>query len=423
MIEEFFRRPHVRHRLQRGPLASVFGPYVEHLKRRGYGRGSAQQYVQAVEHFGGWMARRGYVLADLESALVTTFLRQHLPHCRCRQQRLRSLPTSRAALRQLLLVARAARVGEPPLTPPTKTAVDGVDGVIAKFDRHLAHACGLTSATRCSYQREVRGLLVARFADGAVDLNALRSVDIRDFVTTRAQRLSPGSANVVSNAMRAFVRFLCLQGIRTAGVPAAIPRAAVWRLSHVPRILSDAELSAFLAAFDRTTELGRRDYAIVVCLVELALRAGEVAAITLDDIDWRASTLAIPTRKGRRGTRMPLPKQVAIALADYLQYGRPATDDRAVFVHHRAPRGVRGEASLVRCAVRRAYERAGLDPSLTGTHVLRHTTATRLLEAGASMKEIADLLGHRCIDTSAIYAKVGRTALQSVALTWPEVQP
>jgi len=122
----------------------------------------------------------------------------------------------------------------------------------------------------------------------------------------------------------------------------------------------------------------------------LGLRAGEVAAITLDDIDWRAGTLAIPTCKSRRGTRLPLPAQVAVALADYLQRGRPATTERAVFVHHRAPRGARGKASLIRIAVRRAYARAGLDPRLTVTHVLRHTAATRLLRAGASMKEIAE---------------------------------
>jgi integrase len=298
-----------------------------------------------------------------------------------------------------------------------------VEGIIAAFDQHLVQTCGLAPATRRSYQREAGALLVRRFGRGVVDLATLRSPDIHGFVTTRAERLCPASANGVSNAMRAFVRFLALQGIPAAGAPSAVPRAAVWRLSHVPRVLSDTELTAFLAAFDRASDLGRRDYAIAVCLAMLGLRAGEVAAITLDDIDWRASTLAIPTSKSRRGTRMPLPAQVATALADYLRHGRPPTAERAVFVHHRAPRGARGEASLVRIAVRRAYARAGLDPRLTGTHILRHTAATRLLRAGASMKEIADVLRHRCLDTSAIYSKVDRTALQGVALAWPEVQP
>lgn len=266
-------------------------------------------------------------------------------------------------------------------------------------------------------------MLVARFGVGDVDLAALGPADVHGFVTTRAQHLCPASANSVANAVRALVRFLALQGIRAAGAPSAVPRAAVWRLSHLPRVLSDTDIAAFLAAFDRTTALGRRDYAIATCLVTLGMRAGEVAAITLDDIDWRSATLAIPTGKSRRESRMPLPAQVAEALADYLRCGRPATAERAVFVHHRAPRGSRGGASLIRIAVRRAYARAGLDPCLTGTHVLRHTAATRLLRAGASMKEIADVLRHRSLDTSAIYAKVDRTALQGVALPWPEVQP
>lgn len=298
-----------------------------------------------------------------------------------------------------------------------------VDGVVAAFDHHLEQTCGLAAATRHGYRREVRALLVARFGSAAVDLAALGPADVQGFVAIRAQHLRPASANSVSNAVRALVRFLGLQGIRAAGAPSAVPRAAVWRLSHVPRVLSDTDVAAFLAAFDRATPLGRRDYAIAVCLVGLGMRAGEVAAITLDDIDWRSATLAIPAGKGRRGSRMPLPAQVAQALADYLRFGRPATAERAVFVHHRAPRGTRGDASLIRIAVRRAYARAGLDPRLTGTHVLRHTAATRLLRAGASMKEIADVLRHRSLDTSAIYTKVDRTALQSVALPWPEVQP
>jgi site-specific recombinase XerD len=419
MIHEFFERLHVQRRLQRGPLAAVFDTYVDHLKGRGYGRVTIQQYVQAVEHFGGWLARRGRVLADVDLSLVGEFLARHLARCRCRRQRSRAVPIARAALRQLLAVLPSARAVQPVAAPSTTS----IDGVIDAFDHHLVQTCGLADATRHGYRREVRALLVARFGGGAVDLAALGPTEVQGFVTSRAQHLCPASANSVSNAVRALVRFLALQGMRTAGAPSAVPRAAVWRLSHVPRVLSDTELAAFLAAFDRTTALGRRDYAIAVCLVTLGMRAGEVAAITLDDIDWRAATLAIPRGKSRRGTRMPLPAQVAAALADYLRCGRPATAERAVFVHHRAPRGTRGEASLIRIAVRRAYARAGLDSRLTGTHVLRHTAATRLLRAGASMKEIADVLRHRSLDTCAIYTKVDRAALQGVALPWPEVQP
>ncbi|HVJ97643.1 MAG TPA: site-specific integrase, partial [Acidimicrobiia bacterium] len=191
-------------------------------------------------------------------------------------------------------------------------SMSSVEGVIAAFDHHLAHTCGLAAATRHGYRREGRALLVARFGDDAVDLSALRPDEIRDFVTARAKHLCPTSVNGVSNAVRALVRFLALQGFRSAGAAAAVPRAAVWRLTQVPCVLSDAEVDSLLGAFDRTTALGRRDYAIALCRVALGRRAGEVAAITLDDIDWRAGTLALPTGLGRAMARLSRVRLVSV---------------------------------------------------------------------------------------------------------------
>ena len=162
-----------------------------------------------------------------------------------------------------------------------------------------------------------------------------------------------------------------------------------------------------------------RDYAIALCLSGLGLRASEVARLTLDDVDWRAATIGIAPSKGRRGDCLPLPAYIAKALVDYLRHGRPETRARFIFVHHRAPLGRGGSASLVRSAVRLAYARVGLDARFTGTHVLRHTAATRILRNGGSMKEVADVLRHRSLDTSAIYAKVDLPMLADVALPWP----
>jgi site-specific recombinase XerD len=193
-------------------------------------------------------------------------------------------------------------------------------------------------------------------------------------------------------------------------------------LARIPRVLTDDEVEAFLGAFDRTRGHGRRDYAIAVCLLDLGLRAGDIGRIKLDDVDWRSSVLTLAPGKNRRGRCLPMPVRVACALVDYLRCGRPQTVERALFVHDRAPYGKGIGPTAVRSAVRLAYARAGLDARLTGTHILRHTTATRLLRAGVSMKEIADVLGHRSIDTSAIYTKVDLSALRTVALSWPEVR-
>jgi site-specific recombinase XerD len=298
-----------------------------------------------------------------------------------------------------------------------------IEEIVTAFEIHLRETCGLAPATRCYYRRYVRDLLTARFGCGPVRLAALTLDDVIQFVTARAGQMAPPSANTVTTAVRSFLRYLQLCGLGDPRWPAAVPHAACWRLAGLPRALSDEQLKAFLAAFDRAPGTGRRDFAIALCFTALGLRVGEIAQLTLDGVDWRAGILTLAPGKSRRVDQLPLPGHVTAALADYLRTDRPKTQSRAIFVHHRAPRGEPLGASGVRSAMRQAYHRAGFSPRLTGTHVLRHTVATRLLSGGTSMKEIADLLRHRSLDTSAIYAKVDLPALAKVALPWPEVQP
>jgi site-specific recombinase XerD len=417
MIERFFRKSHVRRRLEEGPLAGVVRDYLGRLEQRGYSPFTIHQYVQAAEHFGRWLTRSGRAVADADIASVEDFLARHLPRCRCRTPRSRTTYSVRAALHQLL-----AGVGV------DRRRVDGdssrglIGTVVEDFDRHLTDTCGAAAATRRYYLREARAFLVMQFGEGPVDLTSVTAAAARAFVTMRAKALTPASTNVVVTAVRSFGRYLQLRGVRASAWTAAVPRAADWRLARVPRVLTDEEVDALLAAVDRTRAHGRRDYAIALCLLDLGLRASEVADLTLADVDWRAGILTLPAGKIRRGSSLPLPVRVARALADYLRNGRPETSDRALFVHHRPPRGRRIGPGVVRSAMRLAYARADLDSRLTGTHVLRHTAATRLLRAGVSIKEIADLLRHRSLDTSAIYAKVDLPALAAVALPWPEVR-
>lgn len=413
MFEHYFRRRHVRRRLEANVLAESLAGLVEHLARRQHTRLAIQSYVQAVEHFGRWLQRTGRAVEDVDAAIVQRFLTRHLPHCQCPLPCARSVPTLRAALHQLLRVLpRPAAVAGPPLTP--------IDDEVLAFDTHLRDTCGLTPATRGYYGRYVRELLIARFGPGPVDLATLTLDDLIAFVTARAAHLTPGSANTVTTGVRSFLRYLQLRGVGDSRWAAAVPRAACWRLAALPRALDDGQLQAILAAFDRARPTGQRGYAIALCFTRLGLRAGDVARMTLDDVDWRASTLTLSPGKGRRADRLPLPAAVAAALAAYLRHGRPTTAAREIFVHHRAPRGGPLGPSGVRGAMRQAYHCSGLDPHVTGTHVLRHTVATRLLQAGASMKEIADVLRHRSLDTSAIYAKVDLATLTTVALPWPE---
>jgi site-specific recombinase XerD len=414
MIDRFFRKAHVRRRLEDGPLASVVHVYLGRLAEHGYSTVTIHQYVGAAEHFGRWIARSGRAVTDADAAAVRTFVTEHLPRCRCRAPGTRTAHCVRAGLHQLL-----AAMGVE--WPPERSAAP-IGAVIDDFDRHLNDTCGAAVATRRYYLREAGGLLTSVFGVGPVDLRAVTSARARAFVTMRAKDLRPASTNVVVTAVRSFGRYLQLRGFATAAWASSLPRAADWRLARVPRVLTDEQIHALLGAFDRRRAHGRRDYAMTVCLLDLGLRASEVAGLTLDDVDWRCATISLVAGKSRRRSVLPVPDRVARALADYVRYGRPTTSDRALFVGHRPPRGRRVGPAVVRSAVRLAYARAGLDPRLTGTHVLRHTAATRLLQAGVSMKEIADVLRHRSLDTSAIYAKVDMSALAAVALSWPEAR-
>jgi integrase len=198
---------------------------------------------------------------------------------------------------------------------------------------------------------------------------------------------------------------------------------ACWKLAWLPRGLTDEQFDRLLASFGRTTPCSRRNYAIVQCLATLGLRPVEVAGLCLEDIDWRAGTIHLRTRKTRRGALLPLPREAGRAIAEYLRKERPQSTARQVFLRHDS--GRRGEAissGIVTGVVRHALDRAGIDDApIAGAYVLRHTVAIRLVRRGTGIKEVADFLGHQHLDTTAIYAKVDLEALREVALPWPEV--
>jgi site-specific recombinase XerD len=197
---------------------------------------------------------------------------------------------------------------------------------------------------------------------------------------------------------------------------------AHWRRAPLPRSLSDEHLATLLASFDLHTATGRRDHAMVMCMAGVGLRAGDVAALSLDDLDWRAGTLRLSRGKERRASMLPLTAPVGRALVGYLRHGRPRTPARRVFVRHQLPVGHPLTSQAVSAAVRLAFMRARLDVPSKGAHVLRHTAATRMVRAGTSLKEVADILRHRRLETTMIYAKVDLATLVEVAQPWPAVR-
>ena len=231
------------------------------------------------------------------------------------------------------------------------------------------------------------------------------------------QGRGPRSIAATGSAIGCYLRFRSMSGDRVSDLSAAIPRAAHWRLASLPEVLTDAEINELLRSFDHPFPSRQRAYAMVRCLIDLGLRCSEVVKLQLDHVNWADGTINLVETKGGRADVLPLPSVTGAAIASYLREERPPTSNRAIFVRHVAPYDEPIKPATVKQAVMAGYRRCGW--TRTGVHILRHSVASRLLRAGAPMKEIADVLRHRSLDTSAIYAKVDLSKLAAVALPWP----
>lgn len=419
MIEYLFRSARVRRRLQRSLLGlTVFDEVAAYLIGRRHSASTIQQYIQSIEHFDGWLRRTRHNVAEIREDVVASFLSMHLRQCRCPVPACTTLFQVRAALRHLLVVLR--RRGS---IAPQRATTSASTKLIEEYSEHLREVRGAAASTCSYYCRYAREFLDVQFTDGPLEISRIRPTDVTRFITDRSTRWSTGSMKAASTALRSFFRFLQMTGRGDERLARSVPTIPLWRLSSIPRVLTENQVRAVLASFDRSAATGRRGYAMTRCMAELGLRACEVAALTIDDFDWRAGTITVPATKTRREDVLPLPASVAHAVLAYLRRGRPTSTTRRVFVRHVAPIGVPAGASVVRRAVQTACARAGLDRKLSCASVFRHTVATRLLRTGSTIKEVADVLRHRSIDTVAIYAKVDLPTLRSVALPWPGCMP
>lgn len=392
--------------------AVLIGHFRSYLMARGYAGGTLQHYCSTVEHFLSWLSEADGARPRIDAQSVSRFLDEHLPGCRCPHPGSKDMKSARAALNQLLLMR-----GESRLRPYVALASREIEAVVSRFDAYLEQACGLAAATRWYHRRYARTFLRGLYGDAPVDFSRITAEALLWFVNEQARRMEPASVGVLAYSLRTLLRFLQLEGTTRPELIRAVPRAAVWSLATLPQSLSAAELQRFWSAFERSGPVGRRDYAMARCLADLGLRCQEVANLQLDDIDWHSATVHLAGTKSRRAGQLPLSQITGGALAAYLRNGRPATPSRSVFVLHRAPAGQAITGAGVRGAIRRAFARAGM--AWSGTHILRHTVAARMVQEGVSLKEVADVLGHRSIDTTLIYTKVDLPQLARVALPWP----
>jgi integrase/recombinase XerD len=415
MLDSLFQdAPHVQ-RLRANPLGALFDRFAEFLFRHGHAPRCIHTVLRAAEHFGYWLGTQhaSVTVGEVTKASARRFLDEHLPSCSCLAPFPRDRCAARTALNHLLrLLAQDDPARSlPPATPH--------DALLAEYDRFLRQTCGLAALT-CLYRlRYAREFLQRSYGDGPADFSRLRPADFQDYFRRYASHLEPGSITVLAASLRSFFRFLAIAHAVDPTLAAAIPCAPRWAQDRLPRTLSDADLQMVLDSFDAGTATGRRDLAMVRCMCDIGLRVSDVVSLTLDSINWRQGVLRVPAGKGRREHLLPLPAPLGEAIAAYLCQGRPASAERHLFLRHTLPVGTPLNRCLVAAVFRRAYARATGRTDAIGTHVLRHTAATRMRTAGHSLKGIADVLGHRSVDTTTIYIKLDVETLRAVALPWP----
>jgi site-specific recombinase XerD len=393
-------------RLQGNPLELQLRTFATWLTGEGYAKWTVRLKLRLLANLGEWLEQTNRAVTNLDEQLLEAFA-EHRE--RVRWGDLRTLADFLNHLRERNVVPDRKLVPAPsPLAE-----------LLSRYEKHLRSERGLMVQTISVYQYFVRKFLEERFPKGALQTKELAASDISAFVLRHSQSWSVGSAGRMMTAFRSFFRYLFQRGELSTDLAASVPAVANRQLSTVPKYISPEEVERVLQACNRHTAVGRRDHAILLLLARLGLRAGEVVALQLEDINWRAGEILV-RGKGQLHERMPMPVDVGEALASYLRQDRPPCQTRRVFVRAQAPhRGFAG-SQTIGGIVRHVLKRGHVHPASRGAaHLFRHGVATFILRSGATMGEVGEVLRHRHPNTTGIYAKVDFEGLRSLAQPWP----
>jgi site-specific recombinase XerD len=406
-MERYFRDRETLSRLRGG----ILGPYVDELanmlSERGYTRHTVRAQFGWIGGFSRWLESNGIALREMSRKHLAQYLLQRA------KQRQSGEEAALERVLQLLEQKGVIRKGDGDVLIENSQ----VEEIVKNYCVYLKKERRLSQSTIRYYGDFCRRFLSQLVVDKKLIITSIQAAEVIKFVQQQRAVSSNVHAKQLTSALRSFLRYASFQGLTNSNLESAVPAVANWALPNIPRAMPLDNVQRILRACDQRTLLGKRDFAILLLLVRLGLRAGEVVSLRLDDIDWDTGCVHV-RGKGGHHAQLPLPTDVGKAIAAYLKQ-RPKNESRALFLTVKAPVGSLGDQATVGAVVRRALKHAGVDSQYKGAHQLRHALATRLLREGASLAEIGDLLRHQHIQTTTVYAKVDVSSLRSLALTWP----
>lgn len=407
-MPQFFTNLSLPPSMYEGPLGDIVPAYADLLYQQGYSRQSAHLQLRFLADLSRWLDRQRFPITDITKALLRRYLRS-------RHHRFRPRRDDASILGRVLHLLHTKGLLQNKVSPPINSPRQCVEN---DFDRYLSQERGLSMATRVNYRPFIQRFLSEQFGARPIQFTHLRAKDVIRFVRNHAHKVSPKRAGLMVSALRSFFRYLRHRGDIATDLAACVPGIANWQFSSLPKFLQPHQVQQVLNQYDRQTAKGRRDYAIVLLLARLGLRACEIVALTLDDIHWQVGEITIRGKAGRVA-RLPLPADIGRALATYLHKDRPACSTRRLFIRLKAPRRGFANSIAISTIVARALKQAGIDSPHTAAHLFRHTLATQMLRQGASLADISQLLRHQSFNTTILYAKVDLATLQTLAQPWP----
>lgn len=405
-VNSYYTRSWILKRYLIGPIAPYLAPFSDFLVKQGYSYATGQRYVREIGHLSRWLDRKEVSIAELSEEIIRTYL--------CFRYRNNPLQVKKWPYRHLFnYLQQTGIVG---IQKPVETHLSQC---LDRYQDHMVRNQGLEKETIRVRIRVARNFLSLQFGENSLELSGLLPRHIEQYVLNRSYHCNTTTLKTEASALRCFLRFLQFCGNISMHLVDSVPTVPSWRHTTIPEFLTTDEINRLIQNCECETPQGQRDIAILLLLIQLGLRAIEICRLTLDDIDWDAGFINILGKNGKRD-RLPLLHDVGEAISNYLCHRRPQCSTRYVFVRAIAPFEPFSSSSSVANVVRNALRRANLNPARKGSHLLRRSLATMMLQEGASLTEIGQILRHQKADTTAIYAKVDLGRLRPIARPWPE---